>query len=182
MGKVSTNWKTLSKKNLVSNKYINLWEEQVERPDGNMSTYYVFRREPFSIVIPYEDGKVILTKQYRYAINTITLEFPMGFAEGKSPYDTAETELREEAGITAAQLTEVGNFWVGSGKTDQVAYVYLAENLIHGEQELEDGEFIELERYSIDEVGAMIRRGEMRDGPSIVAYHYLVDYLKEHQS
>jgi 8-oxo-dGTP pyrophosphatase MutT (NUDIX family) len=177
MSFVSTNWKTLSKKPLVQNKYVNLWEEEVERPDGKTSLYYVNHREPFSIIIPYTDGQVYLVKQYRYTVSSLSLEFPMGFVAGKPPRETAITELKEETGITAGKLTELGKFWYGAGRTDQLAYVYVAEDLTFGEQQLEDGEFIECITMPIDTVANMIKNGEILDGPSIVAYHYLENYL-----
>ena len=181
MSFVSTKWKTLAKKPLVQNKFINLWEEEVERPDGKTSTYYVLRRAPFSIVIPYVDGTVYLVKQYRHTVASLSIEFPMGYVEGKPPKETAETELREEVGITAGTLKEIGKFWYGPGRTDQLAYVFLAEDLRFGKQHLEDGEFIEIAKYPLEQVGEMIQRGEILDGPSIVAYHYLETYLRNNR-
>lgn len=176
---VSTKWKTRSKKPLVQNKFVNLWEEQVERPDGKTSLYYVNRREPFSIIIPFLDGEVYLVKQFRYTVNSLSLEFPMGYVEGKPPRETAVTELREETGITAGKLVEIGKFWYGPGRTDQYAYVYFAEDLNFGDQQLEDGEFIEVLRYPLERVGEMIAQGEILDGPTIAAYHYLELYLQK---
>lgn len=178
MSFVSTKWKTLSKKILLQNKYLNIWEEEVERPDGNISTYYVNRRDPFSIIIPYHEGKLFLTKQFRYSVGALSLEFPMGYVAGKDPRETAVTELKEEAGMVAGELVEIGNFWISVGRSDQIAYVYVANNLEFGEQELEDGEFIEIEEYTIEHVRQMITSGEIKDGPSITSFHYLEEYLK----
>lgn len=180
MSFVSTNWKTITKKILLENKFLSIWEEEVERPDGKRSTYYVNRREPFSIIIPFHAGKLYLTRQYRYSVASLSLEFPMGFVAGKNPFETAKTELKEEAGITAGRLIEIGKFWVGVGKTDQMAYVYLAQDLDFGEQQLEDGEFISIETYTISEVKTMIQKGEILDGPTIVSFHYLEAYLQSH--
>lgn len=180
MSKVSTNWKTISQKKLLENNYMSIWEDQVEQPDGKIATYFVNRREPFSIIIPYHDGKVYLIKQYRYAVETISLEFPMGYVEGLGPLETAIRELKEETGITATQLVALGKFWVGVGRTDQVAYVYLASHLSFGEQELEEGEFITVEPYTLAEVAQMIENGAILDGPSIVAFHYLKSYIQSH--
>jgi ADP-ribose pyrophosphatase len=180
MSFVSDKWKTLTKKILLENKYFVIWEEEVERPDGKVSTYYVNRREPFSVVIPYHDGKLYLARQYRYSVSSLSLEFPMGYVAGKNPLETAEIELKEEAGVRAEKMTEIGAFWVGVGKTDQRAYVYLAEDLTFEDQQLEDGEFISIESYTPAEVSELIAKGEIKDGISIVSYHYLEMYLKKH--
>jgi 8-oxo-dGTP pyrophosphatase MutT (NUDIX family) len=178
MNFVSKNWKTLSKKPLVQNKFMNLWEEEVLRPDGKTSIYYINHRNPFSIIIPYQDGIVYLTKQYRYSVASLSLEFPMGYVEGELPLETAITELKEETGITAGKLTEIGKFWVGPGRSDQWAYVYLARDLVFGSQKLEDGEFITIEKYPLEKISEMIKSAEILDGPSIAAYHYLEEYVK----
>lgn len=179
MSKVSTNWKTISKKIILKNKYLEVWEDDVLLPDGVHATYYVQRREPFSVVIPLENGMITMVKQYRYAVSSLSLEFCMGFAEGKNPLETAKTELHEETGINADKLIQIGRFWYGPGRTSQEVYVYVAEGLEFGKQELEEGEFIDIEKYAILEVGEMIERGEILDGPTITAYHYLENYLKK---
>lgn len=178
MSELSTNWKTITKKLVFDNKYFHIWEDKVEQPNGAVATYFVNRREPFSIIIPYHDGHVYLVKQYRYSIQTITLEFPMGTAEETDPLEAATRELREETGIEAAQLHELGSYYSGVGRSDQKAYVYLASHLTFGEQQLDEGEFIEVEKYPLSEVSQMIRNGAILDGSSIVAFHFLEEYIK----
>src|SRR5690606_33501022 len=114
----------------------------------------------------------------RYAINALTIEFPMGVVRGADPQTMAVRELKEETGISTAQLIEIGKFYVGAGRTDQPAHVFLASHLSFGEQELESGEFIEVESYTLAEVEKMIENGTIVDGPSIAAFHYLEAYIK----
>lgn len=178
MNNLSTNWKKLSSKVLLKNEYLEIREDEVLRPDGKTSKYYYQNRDPFSIVIPLNGEVVSLVCQYRYTVNSLSWEFPMGYVEGKNPYDSAVTELKEETGMTADRLTEIGKFWKEVGGSNQFAYVYLAEGLHEGEPMPEDGEFLEVKEFTISEVGGMIRRGEILDGPTIAAYQYLIDYLK----
>lgn len=177
MSKVSTNWKTLSQKQLITNKYTNLWADEVLQPDGKMTIYYVRRKDPFSIVIPYHDSRFYLVQQYRYAVDSLSWEFPMGFVEGKDPFETAVTELKEETGITAKDIREIGKYWVGSGTTNQMAYIFLAQHLTFGEAKPEDGEFFEMTDFSLEEIDAMIKKGEILDGQTITAMYYLKEYL-----
>lgn len=174
---VSTNWKTLSKKELVSNKYISLWEDTFESPDGRVGTFYLLRRAPFSIVIPIHADKVVLVQQFRYTVQSLSWEFPMGYVEGKSPHDTAVTELKEETGITAESLTQIGKFWLSTGRSNQEAYVYVAEGLAFGDPKPEEFESFEMKEFSIDQVRDMIRQGNILDGPSITSFHFLQEYL-----
>lgn len=179
MGKIRTDWKILSQKILLKNKFLEIWEDQLELPDKTRLTYYIQRKRPFSIVIPVEDTTVFMVRQYRYPVSRVLMEFPMGYAEGKTPHETAVTELKEETGIVAETLTEIGHFWVGPGRSNQMAYVYLAKGLEFGDPQPEPGEILELERLSIDQVGDMIQRGEVCDAPTIVSYHFLENYMKE---
>ncbi|HRN95984.1 MAG TPA: NUDIX hydrolase [Candidatus Levybacteria bacterium] len=178
MTKVSTDWKTLSSKILLENKYLQILEDEVLRPDGKISHYYYRSRDPFSIVIPLKKNIVSLVRQYRYTVKSLSWEFPMGYVAGKNPYDSAVTELKEETGMSADNIIEIGKFWVGVGSSNQSAHVYVAQDLKQGEATPEDGEFLELKEFTIADVGVMIDKGEILDGPTIVAYHYLEKYLK----
>lgn len=178
MSNISTNWKTLSSKIILKNKYMQIREDQVIRPDGKETTYYYRDREPFSILIPLQGDEVYLVQQYRYSVRSLSWEFPMGYVEGKNPYDTAVIELKEETGFSAGKLTEIGKFWVGVGGSNQYGYVYIAEDLIEGEATPEEGEFLELKKFKISEVDDMIKRGDILDGPTIVAYHYFKNFNK----
>ncbi len=179
MSKVSANWKKVSEKILVDNKYISIWEEDVLQPNGKIATYYVNRRTPYSVIIPMKGDTLYMVKQFRYPVNTISLEFPMGHVEGKSPLETAQIELLEETGIQAGELVEIGKFWVAPGRSSQWAYVYVAKDLSFHEAQPEEGEFFELEKYTFAEIRDMIAKGKILDATSIVAYHYLENYLKQ---
>lgn len=152
MSLVNTNWKTRSKKVLVKNKYVEFWEDEVERPDGEISTYYVLRKKPFSIIVPLEKDHVYLVNQYRYSVSSLSLEFPAGNTPDIDPKDVPKAELVQEAGITADMVHEIGKFWIAVGKTNQVGYVYVAEGLHFGKTNLDDGEFIEVKKHSLNEV------------------------------
>jgi len=172
-------WKTISKKQLLHTKYIDVWEDIVEKPDGKHTSYFVVRKEPFSIVIPLVGTDIYMVRQYRYAVSSVSLEFPMGYVAGKNPREIAEIELKEETGITAKSLKELSKFWLAKGFTNEVGYIYLAEDLTFGTPQPEEGEFIDIEKYSVAEIGQKIMSGEIIDGSTIVAYHFLEKYLQK---
>ncbi len=180
MGKISVDWKTLSSKIDYKNKYWEIWKDEVLLPDGEQATYYVRRKTPFSIIIPiFGHKQVHLVKQFRYHVKSISLEFPMGFVQGKNPRDTAVQELKEEMGLHAGKLEEIGWFWYGPGITDQRCYIYLATDLRSGKPKPEKGEFFEYEDYTVEEIGKLIAERKILDGPTITAYYYLKEYLRK---
>lgn len=103
----------------------------------------------------------------------------MGKVKGAPPKVAAVTVLKEETRITAGKLTQIAQWWMGPGTMDILATLFIAENLSFGEATPEENEFFEIKKISIKEVGEMINRGEILDGPTIVAYHYLENYLKK---
>ncbi len=179
MNKVSTNWKLLSKKPLVQNKYYELWDDEVETPDGRIMHWYVRRNSDFSVTIPLVDECVYLVEQYRYPVGSLSWEFPMGKVQGKTPLEMAEVELQEETGIKAKKLIQIGKYWTGAGGSNAETTVYIAKGLSFGKANPDEFEEFTMKKFSVSEVGQMITVGQILDAHTIVAYHYLESYLSK---
>ena len=129
-----------------------------------------------------EDGKVLLVRQYRNALERETLEIPAGSRDSVTE-DTkvcAARELEEETGYKANQLTPLLSLKTTVAFCNEFIDVYLARDLKKGVQHLDEGEFIDLEAYELEELTAMIAEGKIQDSKtvaSILAYQNLV--LKE---
>lgn len=176
---LQSSWKTIGQKILVKNDYLELWEDEVLRPDGGKSLYYVRRKKPFSIIIPSENDRIHMVRQYRYAVMSDSLEFPMGYVAGESPLKTAQIELKEEMGIDADRLTEIGKFWVACGSSNQIGHVYVANGLSFGKPEPEEGEYFLYEDYNVSEIAQKIVNGEIKDCSTIAAFHFLENNLNK---
>lgn len=162
------------------NPYFRIRRERVVLPDGRKKDYFILDKGGiFSIIIPItEEGKTYLVGQYRPAPGVYSWEFPMGYAEGEDALGMGKTELKEETGLTAGRWEEIGRFNLAPGHTGQVGHVFVAEDLTKGEPEFEENEFIDVRPdLEIEEVGKMIRGGEIIDGPTIVAYHFLSEHM-----
>ena len=172
----STNWKITHSKDVYQNPHFKIVQQVVVRPDGTDAAYYTLvRRSDFSIIIPLtEQGETYLVGQYRIATQSFSWEFPMGGVDDKEPLDIAKQELIEETGLTAKIWKELGWFYVANGHTNQKGYVYLAQKLTKGEAQPEAGEFLEIKKVPIKQIGLMIHQGEITDGPTICAYHYYI--------
>lgn len=165
-------WQRLSSKIVHQNPYMRLREDDVVRPNGVRAPYWVLEKGPFSIIIPLtEKDETYLVGQYRYAVSVYSWEFPMGFVKGREPLAMAKQELKEETGLTAKKWDLVGKFHVSPGYSGESAYVFLAKDLNQGEREPEENEILEVKKLSLSVVGAMIKKAEILDGPTIVAYH-----------
>ncbi len=118
-----------STKILGTNPFWDYVQEEYLLPDGKPAPYYYARSRNSSIVIPQLDnGLFVLVKQFRYLGGRTGIEFPGGgHKPGHSPEMTAHEEMREEAGITEAELTFIGTFNPCIGITDEVCSVYYAK-------------------------------------------------------
>ena len=165
-------WKRLSSKTVFDNPWIQVLEDHVVNPGGGENQYgHVHFKNVAVAVVPIDDdGYTWLVGQDRYTLGEYSWEVPMG----GSPLDedrmaSAHRELREETGLSAARLTEIMKVHTSNSITDEVGYIYLAEELTPGEQELEQTENITTRRLPLNDALAMAVSGEITDAMSCLA-------------
>jgi 8-oxo-dGTP pyrophosphatase MutT (NUDIX family) len=162
--------------------YVNSWmtvrEDDVRRADGSAGIYGVIDKPDYALVIPLRDGRLHLVEQFRYPLGLRRWEFPQGTAPERADSDPgvlAARELREETGLRAGRLQEIGLLDVAPGMSSQRGRVFLATDLTDGRPEREPEEQdMRSAWFSRAEVEAMITQGELTDAQSIAAYALLV--------
>ena len=157
---------------LVDGVLLKAYRDTVRLPDGGESVREWVAHPGASAVVPlFADGTTILLRQYRYAPGREFIEVPAGKIdrEGEDPAEVAVRELAEEAGYTAATLTPLGETYPCIGYSNEVIYLFLAEDLSEAPSGTEDDEFVEPFRLPFAEAVAMARRGEILDAKSAVA-------------
>lgn len=119
-------------------------------------------------------GKV---RQYRYPVRGSYWEFPQGSYEEDADIhvtDLVRKELREETGLKATSLQQLGHLFEAYGYSNQGFYVFLAVDLVQGEKELEVSEAgMENKAVTFEEFEEMVRSGEIKDSPTIASYGLL---------
>ena len=174
--------RTISTRTVYQNKWSHVREDVIERSGGQRGIYGVLDKEPACIVIPLErtaEGDfVTLVHQFRYTVQGSFYELPQGGWEMPDPdiEELARGELREETGLSAAHMTEIGRNWIAYGAMRQMHHVWLAEGLTQGVMQLEaEEEGLTVHRVSVEEFQAMIGDGRVMDNCSIAAWGtYLV--------
>lgn len=122
------------------------------------------------VVIPvFNDGTVALVRQYRHAAGKYLLEIPAGTLNRDEPPEAgAARELEEEVGVIAGKLEKISEFYVSPGFLTEKMFLYLAENLSEGTQNLEEDELLSVERYTFPQAFDLIRDGSIEDAKTII--------------
>lgn len=124
-------WQTLRSRVAYENPWIRVREDAVLRPDGTPGVYGVVEvRSPAVFVVPVtEADEVVLISVDRYALGTESLEIPAGGTDGEDPLAAAARELREETGLAARDLVDLGPVYSLNGVSHAPGRVVLATGL-----------------------------------------------------
>lgn len=173
---------SLGSRQVYANAWMTVREDTIRRPDGSTGIYGVVDKPMYALVIPLDGERLHLVEQFRYPLGERRWEFPQGTAPDRAEVDAAELaarELREETGLHAGELVEIGTLDVAPGLTSQRGRVFLATALTDGEpaRELEEQDMRTAWFHRAD-VERMIATGELSDAQSVAAYTLLL--LHEH--
>ena len=162
--------KTISSDRVYTGKTISLKVDTVEVPNrGYQKREIVEHNGAVGIVAITPENKVVLDRQYRKAVEKELWEIPAGKIEiGENPKECAIRELKEETGYSAENMKLIHKFYTSAGFSNQKIYIFLAENLIQGERDLDEDEFLEVHEIDKDEVYNMIARNEIEDAKTSI--------------
>jgi ADP-ribose diphosphatase len=169
----------VSGEEVFSGKLLRVRRDLVRLPDGNQSVReYV--RHPGAVVMValFEDGRVLLERQFRYPHGRDFIELPAGKLEPGEPHlETAQRELLEETGYLASDWRRLGVLHPSVGYTDEAIELFLAKGLTKKEAKLDDGEFLEVLEVPFADALAMVRDGRITDAKSIAGLLWVKSFL-----
>ena len=130
--------------------------------------YEIAETPPAVAVVAVDgEGRLVLVRQHRQAAETDLLELPAGLIDdGETPLAAAKRELREETGLRGGDWRELAAFWSSPGFTDEYVTVFAATGLEEGEPDLDDGEEVEVVRWTLEETAANV--ADLRDATTLV--------------
>ena len=143
------------------------WREVVHHPGAS------------AVVAIDEDNRIIMEKQFRYALNDYLLEIPAGkLDKGEDPLVCAKRELEEETGIIASEWISLGTIATSPGFCNEVIHLFVAKGLSKGEIHWDEDEYVEVERYTFDELLQRIKEEKIKDSKSLSTLLLAMPYLK----
>lgn len=172
--------KRLNRELKFKGKIIDFYQDTIE-VDGDHTVVWDFiKHKGAAAVVPVtEDGKILMVRQYRNALDRYTLEIPAGAldAEDEPGLTCASRELEEETGYRSEDLEWLITLRTTVAFCNERIEVYVAKNLIPSKQRLDEDEFIDLKAYSIDELKNKIFTGEIEDAKTVASLMaYAVKY------
>lgn len=174
-------WKTVSSKEIYKNAWIRLREDQVITPAGDNGIYGVVEAKPAIGIVPLSESlETYLVGQYRYALNTYSWEIPEGGGlEGEEVLTGAQRELKEETGLSAGKWTFLDTLYTSNCFTNEVGYVFLAEELSMGTATPDSTEDLEIKKLPFKAAWQMVINGEIKDALAVIGLMRVYQYLKE---
>ena len=155
---------------------LKIYRDTVEVPGGNIEEWDFINHDGAAAVVPVtKEGKILMVRQYRNALDRETLELPAGKLDDPNEpgIECAKRELEEETGFRSEHLEWLVTIRTTVAFCNEKIEVYVAKDLIPSQQNLDDGESIDVYEYTVEELKEKIFSGEIEDAKtmtSILAY------------
>lgn len=149
--------------------------DRVTMPDGQVvGRDVVEKKSAVGVVALFDDGRVVLIRQYRHAVRQYLWELPAGLIdiEGEELPDVARRELMEETDLLASQVEHLVDLHLSPGFTDEKITLYLATGLqpvADGDRHVREAEEADLQVriLPLGEAIDMIMKGEITNAASV---------------
>ena len=158
------------KRDLVHNgRMIDFYSDTIEIEGGKITTFDFINHKGASAMIPVDqDGNILMVRQYRNAVDQYTLEIPAGgLNPGEDNRTCAIRECEEETGYKAGEVFHLLDLYTTVAFSNEKISIYYTSEITPSSQNLDEDEFVTLERHSVEELTKMILNGEIVDAKTI---------------
>ena len=160
---------------------LKIYEDKV-LANGHEARWDFIHHDGAAAVLPVaDDGKILMVRQYRNALDRYTLEIPAGKldAPDEPKIESAYRELEEETGYRCEKLEYLMSLTTTVAFCDEAIDIFVAHNLIPSHQNLDEDEVINVEPCELSDLEEMIYTGKITDGKTIAA---IMAYARKYRS
>ncbi len=150
---------------------VDFYEDTMKFPNGNTAAWdYIHHKGAAAILAVDEDGKLVMVRQYRGAIEKSTLEIPAGGRNGDEDFKVcAMREMEEEIGYRPLEAHHLIDIYTTVAFCNEKISIYYTEKMEPSKQNLDEDEYVAIERYTVAELVEMIFNGSIEDSKTISA-------------
>lgn len=181
-------WEEIRTEHIVQDEWIDFRRSAYRFPDGSVfEPFYSYSRRDYVVIVASDtEGKYLCVRQFRQGIKEVTTEFPAGGIErtdsreygtggrasaAEDAMEAAKRELLEETGHVSDDWTHLLTVPSNATIADNYAHIFMAKNCRKsGEQHLDETEFLNVVKYSRDEIENMIYKGDFQQAVHIMAW------------
>ncbi|MCX7653506.1 MAG: NUDIX hydrolase [Fervidobacterium sp.] len=163
--------KTISTSVIFDGVLLRVLKDEVLLENGVVSVReYVLHPGAVAVVPVTSDGKVVLVEQYRYPVKQSLVEIPAGKFDkpDENPIECAQRELEEETGYKAGKFIYLGYIHTTPGFSNEVIYLYLAQDLYKGTMAPDEDEILKVHIEDFDDVVKKCINGEITDVKTVI--------------
>ena len=163
-------YKRLSRELVAKGAIIDYYQDTMLIPNGNVAKWdLIDHKGAAAVVAVRDDGKLLMVRQYRNALERETLEIPAGGLNGREEptHQAAMRELEEETGYTCDKLELLNSIYTTVAFCNEKIDIYLARDLKLGKQHLDEDEYLNVEAYTLEELKQMIFDCKIQDSKTI---------------
>ena len=150
--------------------FLQIRRDDVALPGGHHATREYVVHPGAVMIVPFaDDGRLVVERQHRYPLDRVLIEFPAGKLDpDETTLQCGQRELREETGFSAREWAFAGRMHNAPAYSNEFIEIWLARGLVAGPQELDDGEFLEVQAMTEDALFALAASGELTDAKTMV--------------
>lgn len=152
---------------------VDVYTDFMQMPDGRVAQwdYVAHRKGAAAVLAVQEDGKLLMVRQYRNALERFTLEIPAGARDSREEPTIvcAARELEEETGYRCDHLEFLISVRTTVAFCNEEIDIFLARDLIPSRQHLDPDEYLEIEAHSLKELCGWIYEGKLQDSKTVAA-------------
>lgn len=164
-------YKRVNRTLIHKGQIVDFYNDTMQLPDGRLVDWDYIHHKGAAAIVPVDhEGNIIMVRQYRNAPERYTLEIPAGgLNANEDRMEAAIRELEEETGYQASEVRHLLDLYTTVAFCNELISIYYTTNITPAKQHLDEDEFVEIERHSLEDLVAMILNGQIQDAKTIAA-------------